>query len=94
MSEAQNPFDNPIPEPTNSANETQSNDIKSVGDLGAQEEPNQPEISFVIQKQGAAKSNTPEAVISEETPATKAIPEEQPRISFIGDAGGDRKSVV
>jgi myosin heavy subunit len=90
MSEAQNPFDNPIPEPTNSANETQSNDIKSVGDLGAQEEPNQPEISFVIQKQGAAKSNTPEAVISEETPATKAIPEEQPRISFIGDAGGLR----
>jgi len=91
MSEAQNPFDNPIPEPTNSPSETESNDIKSVADLATQKEPNQPEISFVIQKQGAAKPNTPEPVISEETlPATKEVPEEQQRISFIGDAGGLR----
>ncbi|MGA9378627.1 MAG: hypothetical protein WBV73_07635, partial [Phormidium sp.] len=91
MSEAQNPFDNPIPEPTNSPNETESNHIKSVTDLGAQNEPNQPKISFVIQQQGAAQSSTPEPVISEETsPASKEAAEEQQRISFIGDAGGLR----
>lgn len=92
MSEAQNPFDNPIPEPTNSSNEIESNNLKSVADLGAQNEPNQPEISFVIQKQSAAQPNTPEPEISEETPPiTKATAAEEPqKISFIGDAGGLR----
>lgn len=92
MSEAQNPFDNPIPEPTNSSNEIESNNLKSVADLGAQNEPNQPEISFVIQKQSAAQPNTPEPEISEETPpVTKVTAAEEPqKISFIGDAGGLR----
>lgn len=92
MSEAQNPFDNPIPEPTNSSNEIESNNLKSVADLGAQNEPNQPEISFVIQKQSAAQPNTPEPEISEETPpVTKVTVAEEPqKISFIGDAGGLR----
>jgi hypothetical protein len=91
MSEAQNPFDNTIPEPTNSSNETQSNDIKSAADLGAQIQPNQPEISFVIQQQDSAKSSTPEPVISEETSSvTQELTEEQQKISFIGDPGGLR----
>jgi len=91
MSEPQNPFDNPIPEPTNSSNETESNTLKSVADLGAQNEANQPEISFVIQKQSAAQPSTSEAEISEETPpVTKVAAEEPQKISFIGDAGGLR----
>ncbi|OKH38173.1 hypothetical protein NIES2119_11525 [[Phormidium ambiguum] IAM M-71] len=91
MSEPQNPFDNPIPEPTNSSNETESNTLKSVADLGAQNEPNQPEISFVIQKQSAAQPSTSEPEISEETPpVTKLAAEEPQKISFIGDAGGLR----
>lgn len=91
MSEAQNPFDNPIPEPTNSTKETESNDIKSVADLGAQNEPNQPKISFVIQQKNTAQPSTPEPVISEETSATtQEAPEEPQKISFIGDAGGLR----
>ncbi|MFB2938171.1 hypothetical protein ACE1B6_23235 [Aerosakkonemataceae cyanobacterium BLCC-F154] len=91
MSEAQNPFDNPIPEPTNPPNETESNDIKSVADLGAQPEANQTEISFVIQQQITTPSNTPKPVTSEETsPVTGETPEEPQKISFIGDAGGLR----
>lgn len=91
MSEAQNPFDNPIPEPTNSPNETESNQIKSVADLGAQNEPNQPGISFVIQQRDSAQPNTPEPLVSSETtPETREAAQEQPRISFIGDAGGLR----
>lgn len=91
MSEAQNPFDNPIPEPTNSSTEAESNNLKSVADLGAQNEPSQPEISFIIQKQSAVQPSTPEPVISEEIPtATKEAAEEPQKISFIGDAGGLR----
>ncbi|MFB2835598.1 hypothetical protein [Floridanema evergladense] len=86
MSEAQNPLDNPIPKPTNSPNETESNDIKSVADLDTQNEPNQSEISFIIQKPSTAKPNTPEPVNEE----TKEVAEEQQKISFIGDAGGLR----
>lgn len=87
MSEAQNPFDNTTPQPTNFPNETESNDIKSVADLGAQKESNQPEISFTIQKQGAAKPSTPE---EEASSTTEEAAEEQLKRSFIGDAGGLR----